>query len=119
MMKKWTFMLLGVIVCVVYFICDPVVCHFPKCPFLQITGMKCPGCGSQRALHSLLHLNFLQAIRYNAFLVVSIPIVAILIYSETIRTKSNLYVKIQNVYFIWTYFFLIVVWWIIRNVMGW
>ena len=26
---------------------------FPKCAFLMLTGLKCPGCGSQRAVHAL------------------------------------------------------------------
>ncbi len=24
--------------------------YFPKCPFRELTGLKCPGCGSQRAV---------------------------------------------------------------------
>lgn len=41
---------------VVYFFFDPAGSRlFPRCPFLSLTGLRCPGCGSQRALHSLLH----------------------------------------------------------------
>ncbi|PYV86056.1 MAG: hypothetical protein DMG90_22080 [Acidobacteria bacterium] len=29
---------------------------FPPCPFLWLTGFYCPGCGSLRALHQLLHV---------------------------------------------------------------
>ena len=49
---------------------------FPPCPFYAATGLRCPGCGSQRALHALLHGNlsavwaanplFLPAISYVA-----------------------------------------------------
>ncbi len=46
---------------------------FPKCIFKMATGLSCPGCGAQRATHELLHLNFKNAIAYNALLVVSIP----------------------------------------------
>ena len=35
---------------------------FPKCPFLLLTGLKCPGCGSQRAIHSLLHFSIFDVV---------------------------------------------------------
>jgi hypothetical protein len=47
--------------------------YFPSCPFNSLTGLQCPGCGSQRAIHHLLHLNFDEALNQNALLVVSIP----------------------------------------------
>ena len=40
----------------------------PKCPFHQMTGMHCPGCGGTRAVHALLHGHPLKALRYNAIL---------------------------------------------------
>ncbi len=38
-----------------YYFLDPESGHFPACPFHQFTGLYCTGCGSQRALHDLLH----------------------------------------------------------------
>ena len=46
---------------------------FPKCIFKSVTGLSCPGCGGQRAIHELLHLNFRKAFEYNALLVISLP----------------------------------------------
>lgn len=46
---------------------------FPKCPFKYLTGYSCPGCGSQRAIHEILHFNFFKAFQYNALLILSIP----------------------------------------------
>ena len=40
----------------------------PKCPFHQMTGMHCPGCGGTRAVHALLHGHPLKALRFNAIL---------------------------------------------------
>ena len=40
----------------------------PKCPFHQLTGMHCPGCGGTRAVHALLHGHPLKALRCNAIL---------------------------------------------------
>lgn len=49
-----------------YFLYDPSVPGvFPACPFLSITGLYCTGCGSQRALHDLLHLDLLGALKHN------------------------------------------------------
>jgi len=50
---------------------------FPTCPFYSLTGFDCPGCGSQRAIYSLLHGNLIQAAKYNLLLVLSIPFLLI------------------------------------------
>lgn len=60
----------------VYFWFNPsAYAWFFKCPFLYVTGYQCPGCGAQRALHELLHLNFKEAFNYNPLFVSSIPYV--------------------------------------------
>lgn len=50
---------------------------FIKCPFKAITGLDCPGCGSQRALHALLHGDFSAAVAYNLLFVSAIPYVLV------------------------------------------
>src|SRR2546423_1716517 len=47
--------------------------YYPLCLFHQSTGMLCPGCGSLRAMHQLLHGHVLAAMHYNALLVLSVP----------------------------------------------
>jgi hypothetical protein len=68
----------GVLVCasmvivagVVLFCFDPTRYHFyPTCIFHRTTGLLCPGCGSLRALHQLLHGHVLMAFRFNPLLV--------------------------------------------------
>ncbi|WP_417428657.1 DUF2752 domain-containing protein [Halpernia sp.] len=46
-----------------------------KCPFKTVTGLDCPGCGSQRAIHEILHGNFKQAFSYNPLFIIAIPYV--------------------------------------------
>lgn len=47
---------------------------FPQCPFRVLTGgWLCPGCGSQRAVHALLHGDVARAFGFNALLVLSLP----------------------------------------------
>jgi hypothetical protein len=38
---------------------------FAPCPILTLTGWQCPGCGSTRALYSLLHGDLAQAFAMN------------------------------------------------------
>ena len=49
---------------------------YPTCLFHQATGLWCPGCGSLRACHQLLHGHFSAAFHYNALLVISLPVAA-------------------------------------------
>lgn len=104
----------------IYFYFNPANTHlFPKCPFLSITGFKCPGCGSQRAVHALLHLDISSAFFYNALLVASLPIIAVLAFSEIKRgTYPSLYSKIHNPLFIWVYFAIVIAWCISRNIFN-
>jgi len=46
---------------------------YPVCYFHAITGLNCPGCGSTRAIHQLLHGNVLAAARLNLLVVLSLP----------------------------------------------
>jgi len=52
---------------------------FPRCPFLSLTGFKCPGCGSQRAIHALLHGDVGAAFGHNAMLLIALPWIAVLL----------------------------------------
>ena len=49
---------------------------YPICPFLGLTGCYCPGCGTLRALHSLLYGDIASALGYNPLAVLSLPFVA-------------------------------------------
>lgn len=49
---------------------------FPKCPTYVWTGLYCPGCGTLRAMHQLLHGHILAAMGYNLVMVLLLPMVA-------------------------------------------
>lgn len=51
---------------------------YPRCLLYTSTGILCPGCGSLRAFHQLLHGHLLTALRCNALLVMSLPFAACL-----------------------------------------
>ncbi len=46
---------------------------FPPCPVRYLTGWYCPGCGSLRAIHQLLHGNLEAAWALNPLTVVLLP----------------------------------------------
>ena len=46
---------------------------FPSCPFHQLTGLYCPGCGALRTVHSLLNGHLAQALAFNPMVVLFSP----------------------------------------------
>lgn len=48
------------------------------CPFWQLTGLLCPGCGVTRMCLALLRLDFSGAWRANAALLLALPVLAAL-----------------------------------------
>ena len=102
--------LLAVLIIVYYRISPSSSIFFPKCPFLLLTGMKCPGCGSQRAVHALLHADVASAFAHNALLIVRIY--------NIIRPGASLLPSIQSPFAIRAYFLLVLIFWITRNVFG-
>lgn len=61
----------------VFFLLDPAQYPFPRCPFYVFTGLYCPGCGSQRATHALLHGQVLRAAGLNLLAVAALPLLAL------------------------------------------
>lgn len=57
---------------------------FPPCPVHYLTGWYCPGCGSLRALHALLHGEFMQAWAMNPLTVMLLPFLSYGLISEVL-----------------------------------
>lgn len=56
---------------------------FPRCPSKLLTGYDCPGCGSLRAAHAMLHGDIAAAWRFNAAIfLIYLPATAIIILSR-------------------------------------
>lgn len=93
----------------------------PKCPFKLLTGFDCPACGNQRALHALLHGQWLAAFRYNPFLFLSAPYLLAVACTawcgsdRAARWKE----RVQHPKVVLTYLALLVGWWIVRNTPLW
>ena len=48
---------------------------YPRCPLYAATHWLCPGCGSTRALYSLLHADLYGALHYNLLFTLLAPVV--------------------------------------------
>ena len=55
----------------------------------MVTGLECPGCGSQRAFHQLLHLNIASAFRQNPIVVLYLPYILLGLYIEYAGGKNK------------------------------
>lgn len=59
-----------------YYRFDPSHYFFPRCLLHWLTGLHCPGCGTQRALHALLHGRWTEAAGHNLLAALYAPVVA-------------------------------------------
>lgn len=110
------FIIFGVIYFYKY---NPAESLYPPCPFYYLTGLYCPGCGSSRAVHNLLHGRFLKALDLNPLMVLSIPFVVYLFIADMgIHLGKKVIFKrpvfSHGVYII--IMCLIIVYWILRNI---
>src|SRR5687768_1822652 len=89
---------------------------FPICPFRALTGLTCPGCGSTRALHRLLHGDMVAAFEFNPFLVLSLPFLAYVLvrYTTAAVTGRPLQGNRLNAKYIWMLFVVIMSFWVFR-----
>lgn len=94
---------------------------FPKCLFRAATGLQCPGCGSQRAIHSLLNFDILNAVKENAILVISIPYLLTGMLFDTIKSNNGSFLKWRKILFgekaIWGILSKIILFWVVRNIV--
>lgn len=112
--------ILGVIaLAYIYSHFNPSKYFFPRCPFLMITGYKCPGCGSQRAIYALFHMDIATAFSLNAMLVTLIPVVIVYALVEALRKKyPEVYTNMHHPVIIWFLFGMIIGWGVLRNMFG-
>ncbi len=122
--RKYRGTLLVIAICVViaclYFVIDPTTSRWvPKCTVYSLTGYKCPGCGSQRMLHALLHGDLGAAWHYNAFLLCAIPFIIFGAAVEAARKRyPNLYAQVYSMPVVITVCVLIVLWTVGRNIFA-
>lgn len=87
--KKWIFVVIILLITSYYFFLNPYEQEyfFISCPFYKITGYQCSGCGSQRAFHEILHLNFEEAFHQNALVLIAIPYFSLIFFTSFFLEK--------------------------------
>lgn len=92
----------------------------PKCFFKLLTGLDCPACGSQRAVHAALHGDFAKAVQYNYFLVFAGPYAILLALEQWILPKGTFQRRLkeqcEKPSIAYAYLAAFFIWFIIRNI---
>ncbi|MDE5996679.1 MAG: DUF2752 domain-containing protein [Muribaculaceae bacterium] len=102
-----------------YYFFDPAeVRWMPRCIWKVATGTDCPGCGSQRMAHAIMHGDFLGAWHANAYALCMLPVVVFLIWIEFAKhIHPKLYAKVHHPVVITSLASSIFLWWLFRNLM--
>lgn len=90
---------------------------FLACPFRKITGFTCPGCGSTRAMHRLIHGDVIAAFQFNPLFVLALPLLLYVLvrYTDAAIRGKTLNPNRLNAKYIWVLFVVILSFWIFRN----
>jgi len=91
---------------------------FPPCPFHALTGLYCPGCGSGRALHHLLHGEITAALALNPLMVMLLPV---MVAWALINLLPSLFARVYTYAapfgrWAWMIPVVLVLYWIARNI---
>jgi len=117
--KNLGFILLGISIAILYFFVNPSEVDFlPKCPLYVTTGIYCPGCGSQRATHQLLQLNFIGVLQQNVLYFFGLLVIG---YHLTIKSVNIIFKKSYYNYIYHSktpiiILIIILIYWILRNI---
>lgn len=90
------------------------------CPVHYFTGFKCPGCGVSRMFISLMKLDFKSAFEANRLLLVTLPVIASLLFVyffRYIKTGSRKISKAENIIYI-VLIILFLIFGVVRNFLA-
>ncbi|MGH9958690.1 MAG: DUF2752 domain-containing protein, partial [Pyrinomonadaceae bacterium] len=93
------------------------VTFLPLCPVRALTGFQCPGCGTTRGLHQLLHGNLVAAFELNPLLILSLPFLlyATLRFTILVLRGRPIARNTLSPKYILTIFGVVLFFWIFRN----
>lgn len=110
---------LGVAAAVFLFMVDPAGSGvYPPCLFHALTGWYCPGCGSARAMHEMLHGHLRAAFALNPAVLFVVPILGgewTVTAVDVVTARTRPAVVISNRW-LWLLLAAAVAYWIGRNV---
>ncbi len=100
-----------------YLLAEPSSGLYPRCSFKMLTGLSCPGCGSQRAVHAMLAGDFRAAFAYNALFMLELPLLALLAITNLAGNRLPRLRRFLGArFFILTILATIIIWTIVRNI---
>ena len=117
-LAKWAGAALAatVLLAILFFFPPSEYPFYPRCPLHTMTGLHCPGCGSLRALHSLLHGHIAAAFHFNALLILSLPFLACLGFNSFRSSLGkNLVSTGPRSVWIWIFFGAMIAFGVLRN----
>lgn len=92
----------------------------PGCPFHGITGLHCPGCGMTRAAYETLHGRLGAAFRLNPVGMILLPLAGVGLGVELLGWLRGQTLRWQlGGRGAWAIFWLLVGFWILRNIPCW
>ncbi|TDC76874.1 DUF2752 domain-containing protein [Actinomadura sp. 7K507] len=91
--------------------------HYPTCPFLALTGLQCPGCGSMRTIHALAHGDVPTALGLNVLTLAAIPALAFFWFrwAKARAQDRPTRTKAAHPALIWAFFGAVLLFWLVRN----
>lgn len=103
---------------VLYLVTPGKAWWMPPCLFHRLTGLYCPGCGTGRGIHELLHGNVLGAWRMNPLAVLAIPLLAYLIIGACFRRRAGAGAKSRPLptWLPWLIVAVVAAFWVARNI---
>ena len=119
---RWRFIFLGLAIlpclALVYARNPEEPGFYPPCLFYVLTGLYCPGCGTLRGLHQLLHGNLVGALGYNPYTILALPIIGFAFLSALVaatwgKRLPSIFVRPA---LIWALLAAVMAFWVLRNV---
>lgn len=113
-------MIMAAAIIIIYYIVDPSQSRWmPKCPSKLITGFDCPSCGSQRALHAVLHGDINAAWNFNPFLFIALPYLLLALWGQLsfIPGSARANRLACSPILVFGYIGIFLAWWLLRNLL--
>jgi hypothetical protein len=111
---KWLMVAILLAALLWLFLFDPqVVRTTPPCIFYLLTSLDCPGCGTARACHQLLHGHLFEAMDYNLLFVFVMPFLFVKAISYLSGRSFTSWEKVYNPKLI---LWLVLAFWVLRNI---
>ena len=91
--------------------------HYPTCPFLALSGLYCPGCGSTRMVHALSEADLGEALAMNPLALALLPALVLYWAGWTRRVVTGAPRRsVMPAWVVWGFLVVVVSFWVLRNV---